>query len=143
MATEGTKFRILVADDAAGMRKMVQLSLQTEGRLEVVGTATDGAEAIRLAEELEPDVVLLDLTMPVLDGFAAIPELRTKVPAARILAFSAEGGAALNHAVSLGADDCLEKGDLVQLRRKLVELGEAGARLDPATELLRELGEGF
>jgi two-component system, chemotaxis family, chemotaxis protein CheY len=141
--SQPSKFRVLIADDASMMRRMVRLALESHGRLELVGEAEDGAQAITLAEELRPDIILLDLTMPVMDGFEAIPELRARVPAARILAFSAVGGDALNHAVSLGADDCLEKGDLVKLNRMLVKLGEAGPRRDPALELLTELTEDF
>lgn len=136
-------YRVLVADDASMMRKMVKLALESNPQLELVGEAEDGAQAIDLAQELVPDIILLDLTMPVMDGFEAIPELREKVPTARILAFSAVGGDALNHAVSLGADDCLEKGDLVKLNRMLVMLGDAGPRQDAAHELLKELTEDF
>lgn len=141
--TQRSKFSVLIADDASMMRKMVRVAMEGHDRLELVGEAEDGAQAIELALELQPDIILLDLTMPVMDGFEAIPELRVKIPTARIMAFSAVGGEALNHAVSLGADDCLEKGDLVKLNRMLVKLGEAGPRRDPALELLTELTEDF
>jgi NarL family two-component system response regulator YdfI len=72
--------RILVADDHLIIRQGLRLILETEDGFELVGEAADGAEAIRLCAELHPDVVLMDLRMPGMDGLTAIERLRMKQP---------------------------------------------------------------
>jgi chemotaxis response regulator CheB len=65
--------RVLVCDDVEAFRALMRYALQEDPGIEVVGEAADGMAAIGAAESLQPDVVLLDLTMPVLDGIDAIP----------------------------------------------------------------------
>lgn len=72
--------RILIADDHLIVRQGLRLILETEPDLALIGEATDGAEAVRLAEELHPDVILMDLRMPVTDGLTAIEKLRLSQP---------------------------------------------------------------
>jgi NarL family two-component system response regulator YdfI len=72
--------RILVADDHLIIRQGLRLILETQEGFEMVGEAADGAEAVRLCAELRPDVVLMDLRMPGLDGLSAIERLRTEQP---------------------------------------------------------------
>jgi DNA-binding NarL/FixJ family response regulator len=67
--------RVLIADDHRLFAEALEAVLSTEERIEVVGRAADGGEAVELARELEPDVVALDISMPVLDGFEAAAEL--------------------------------------------------------------------
>lgn len=81
--------RVLIAEDAAEIRQLVRLLLEADARFEVVGEARNGREAIQMAEELRPDAVILDLAMPVVDGFRAIPQLRVVSPETKILVFSA------------------------------------------------------
>ena len=64
--------RVLIADDERLFVEALELILATDGRIEVVGRALDGTQAVALARELDPDVVLIDLSMPGIDGFAAI-----------------------------------------------------------------------
>ena len=68
--------RILVADDHGVVRQGLRMYLALDPELEVVGEAANGAEALRLAHELAPDVVLMDLLMPVMDGIAATEAIR-------------------------------------------------------------------
>jgi two-component system, NarL family, response regulator NreC len=77
--------RILLADDHAVLRAGLRLLLTSQEGLEVVGEAATGIETIDLAEKLQPDLILLDLTMPALGGLDALPLLRRLAPAARIL----------------------------------------------------------
>ena len=106
--------RVLVVDDAANLRELLTLLLEVEDDFEVVGTAADGAQALRIAAGLAPDVVLLDLAMPVMDGLAALPELRRQLPKARIVIFSGfEHEALAKQALAAGADDYIEKGTSV------------------------------
>ncbi len=72
--------RVLIADDHLIVREGLRLILETEDGFELVGEAGDGAEAVRLAEELQPDLVLMDLRMPVMDGLTAIGQLHVCQP---------------------------------------------------------------
>ncbi len=72
--------RVLIADDHLVVREGLRLILETSGAFVCAGEAADGAEAVRLAEELRPDVVLMDLRMPGVDGLAAIEQLRARAP---------------------------------------------------------------
>lgn len=77
--------RILLADDHAVLRAGLKLLLGNEPDMEIVGEAADGMAVLPLAEDLQPDVLLLDLTMPRLGGLDLLPLLRKKCPAVRIL----------------------------------------------------------
>jgi len=116
--------RVLVVDDAANLRELLTLLLEVEDDFEVVGTAADGRQAIDAAQALKPDVVLLDLAMPVMDGLQALPELRAILPNARIVIFSGfEHEALAEEALLAGADAYIEKGTSVtQLVARLREL---------------------
>ncbi|HEU4326147.1 MAG TPA: response regulator transcription factor [Roseiflexaceae bacterium] len=72
--------RVLIADDHLVVREGLRLILETSGTFVCAGEAADGAEAVRLAQELRPDVVLMDLRMPGVDGLAAIEQLRARTP---------------------------------------------------------------
>ena len=72
--------RLLIADDHLIVRQGLRLILETEDGFELVGEASDGAEAVQLAGELHPDVILMDLRMPGMDGLAAIEQLAEKQP---------------------------------------------------------------
>jgi len=72
--------RILIADDHLIIRQGLRLILETEDDLELVGEASDGAEALKLCADLRPDVVLMDLRMPGMDGITAIEKLRQTMP---------------------------------------------------------------
>ena len=76
---------VLIADDNGLFRSALVAILDAEPRVEVVGRAGDGEEAVRMAGELEPDVVLMDLSMPVLDGFLATQRILEESPGARVL----------------------------------------------------------
>src|SRR4051812_21016608 len=102
--------RVLVVDDMDDIRQVVRLTLELDGRYDVVGEATDGIEAIDQARELQPDVVLLDRTMPRLGGLEALPEVRSVAPAAAVILYTAESDEQLRQAaVAAGAVDALSK----------------------------------
>ncbi len=83
------RIRILIADDHALIRKMVRVILEGYARFEVCGEAYDGAKAIEEAQRLKPDVVVLNVSMPVVDGFAAARVIKEKVPDTAIVILSA------------------------------------------------------
>jgi len=77
--------RLLIADDHLIVRQGLRLILETEDSFELVGEATDGAEAVKLAGDLHPDVILMDLRMPGMDGLTAIEQLAEKQPEVAIV----------------------------------------------------------
>jgi DNA-binding NarL/FixJ family response regulator len=86
---EGAKIRILVADDHPMLREGLVAVLSTQPDFGVVGEAADGSEVVRLARRLEPDVILMDLEMPEVDGVAALERLREAGSGARTIVFTA------------------------------------------------------
>jgi two-component system, chemotaxis family, chemotaxis protein CheY len=101
--------RVLVVDDAAFMRKMVSDAL-TQGGHEVIGEAGNGAEAIERFQELKPEVTTLDITMPEMDGLAALREIIGIDPTARVVMCSALGQESkVLESIRIGAKDFVVK----------------------------------
>ncbi len=102
--------RVLLVDDDPDMRGLLVLMLAEDGRFAVVGHASDGAEAVRLAVSEQPDVVVLDLQMPGMDGLTALPLLRERLPHARIVVMSAfPDPLTLADAMRRGVDGYIDK----------------------------------
>ena len=80
--------RVLLVDDSATVVALFRAALEMDGRFEVVGEAGDGLEAMQIAKAEKPDIVLLVLTLPGIDGYDVIPELRDLSPDSRILVLS-------------------------------------------------------
>ncbi|GAB3201503.1 hypothetical protein GCM10027062_23950 [Nocardioides hungaricus] len=80
--------RVLLVDDVVEVRRLVRTSLRFRGGFEVVGEAADGADAVRLAEQLRPDVVVLDLGLPDLAGREVLSRLREHAPRSKVVVFS-------------------------------------------------------
>jgi DNA-binding NarL/FixJ family response regulator len=88
MAAADHRIRVLIADDHAVVREGIRHVLSSGGGFDVVGEAANGAQAVKLATELHPEVVVLDLSMPELSGLDAVSRIRDAVPEARILVLS-------------------------------------------------------
>ncbi|HEU5002047.1 MAG TPA: diguanylate cyclase [Actinomycetota bacterium] len=121
--------RVVLVDDSAPIRLLLRAVLNGAGDFAVVGEAEDGVAAVRLAGELRPDLVLLDLLMPRMGGREALPLIRQASPATRIVLLSGEDGAELGEA-GVAADAVLPKGrppgEILQAVRKAA--GRQGGR---------------
>jgi DNA-binding NarL/FixJ family response regulator len=135
--------RVLVADDQALVRAGVRMLLQATGDMEVVGEAEDGAEAVRLAERHLPDVILMDLRMPRVDGLEAIRRVLAARPGARIVVLTtfAEDGN-VYAALRAGAVGFLVKDDDPERMVEAVRRAAAGEQL-LAPSVLRRVVERF
>jgi len=117
----GTK--VLIVDDAAFMRMMLRDILAKNG-FEVVGEADNGKVAVQMYSELKPDVVTMDITMPEMDGIAAVKEIKAADPSAKVVMVSAMGQQAMViEAIRSGAADFIVKP--FQPDRVLEALGKA------------------
>jgi DNA-binding NarL/FixJ family response regulator len=85
VTTMRDKVRVLIADDHRMFAEALEAILATDDRLDVAGHAGDGAEAVRLALESRPDVILMDIAMPVMDGLQATKQIRKQWPTACVL----------------------------------------------------------
>lgn len=103
--------RIVIADDQASIRLVLQAQLKSYADIEIVGIAENGRQAVEQVEKLRPDVLLLDLEMPVLDGFGAAKEIKERFPETKLLVLTAQNDpSALLPALRVGVHGYLYKG---------------------------------
>jgi DNA-binding NarL/FixJ family response regulator len=137
--------RVLLADDHGVVREGLRTYLQLQEGLEVVGEAADGEEAVREAERLRPDVILMDLVMPKLDGVGAMRELRARLPRSRVIVLTSfADDERLLPAVRAGAAGYLLKNVQPAELARAVRLAHAGETLlDPsvATRLVDAIAQ--
>ncbi len=88
LSCERPVLRVLVADDHELTRFSLKMALRSQSEIELVGIATNGLEAIEYAKAFSPDVVILDLQMPILDGITAASKIKSACPGVQILAYS-------------------------------------------------------
>src|SRR4051794_36830462 len=143
MNASTTPIRILIADDHEVVRQGLRVSLGVDPELEVIGEAEDGAEAVRLAHRLRPDVVLMDLLMPEMDGIAATEIIRRELPDTEVVALtSVLEDASVVGAVRAGAIGYLLKDTRsAELRRAIKSAAAGQVQLSPgaAARLMREI----
>ena len=137
------QIRVLVVDDHALVRRGVVEALSEEQGIEVVGEATDGAQALEKAKALGPDVVIMDLAMPGLGGLDATLALHNEVPTVQVLVFTvSESEADLFSAMRYGAKGyILKNASSEDLVRAVIHIAQGGVIVSPdmASKLLDEL----
>jgi len=121
--------RAVVIDDTTDIRELLAIVLTRSG-MQVVGQAGDGKAGVDVVRAERPDVVLLDLAMPVMDGVEALPIIRELVPDARIIVLSAFAGAVSEQVLDWGADGYLQKGTPL---KEIVDYVEATLARDAET----------
>jgi CheY-like chemotaxis protein len=103
--------RVLIVDDIEAVRQDLRTLLTLAEGIEVVGEAANGLEAVRKVDTLHPDVLLLDLEMPVLDGYQAASQIKARYPSCRVIALTIHGYPAAQHkALQSGVDVFIVKG---------------------------------
>jgi DNA-binding NarL/FixJ family response regulator len=136
---------VLIVDDHAVVREGLRTFLELQDGMEVVGEAADGEEAIEVAERLRPDVVLMDLVMPKLDGVGAMRQLRERLPRTRVIVLTSfADDERLLPAVQAGAAGYLLKNVQPRELARAVRAAHAGeALLDPvvAARLVEAIAE--
>jgi DNA-binding NarL/FixJ family response regulator len=135
--------RVLITDDHGVVRQGLRMFLGLDPDLEVVGEAADGEEAVAMTRALEPDVVLMDLMMPAMDGITAIGIIRNELPDVEVIALtSVLGDASVTGAVRAGAIGYLLKDVAAEeLHRAIKAAAEGRVHLAPeaAARLMREV----
>jgi two-component system, NarL family, response regulator LiaR len=135
--------RLLITDDHDVVRQSLRFYLRSDPEVEVIGEAADGEEATRLARELRPDVVLMDLLMPRMDGIAATEAIRADLPDVEVVALtSVLEDAAVTGAIRAGAIGYLLKTTKVEELSRAIKGAAAGqVQLSPeaASRLMREV----
>jgi DNA-binding NarL/FixJ family response regulator len=142
----GAPIRVMIVDDHAVVREGLRTFLQLQEGMEVVGEAADGEEAVERAVALAPDVILMDLVMPGLDGAGAMRRLREQAPGSRVIVLTSFlDDDRLMPAINSGAAGYLLKDvEPAELARAVRSACADEAVIDPtvAARLLRRLGEG-
>jgi two-component system, NarL family, response regulator NreC len=125
---------VLIADDHAVVRAGLRMLLETDSEIIIVGEAENGEEAIRLCKELTPDVILMDVTMPVLDGVEATRRIRSQAPAPAVLALTIhEGTEYFFHMLQAGASGYVPKRAAPEeLLRAIHVVASGSVFLDPS-----------
>lgn len=103
--------QVLLADDSSQVLQDLRLLLELRGEIVIIAEAANGQEAVRLAADLAPDVVLMDLEMPVMDGYEATRQIKSRLPAPRVVILSVHAGSEERaKAIAAGADGFVVKG---------------------------------
>ena len=112
--------RTLIVEDHEEVRNFLRLTLQNEARCILIGEAVDGMQAVQKAEELQPDLILLDLSLPKLNGMEALRRIRKSSPSSKLIILSQDSAPDLvQEALRLGAVGYLLKSDANDLPRAL------------------------
>ena len=137
MAAAGAlRKQILIADDHEMIRRGLRTMLEKEENWQICGEAINGREVVDKASELRPDLIILDINMPVLNGLAAVRQILRNTPQTKILVFTVhDSDQMMSEALAAGAHGYLSKSnanaDLLRVVKNLLESGPAGSRATP------------
>ncbi|MFP5298263.1 MAG: response regulator, partial [Actinomycetota bacterium] len=122
------RYRAMLVDDVPELRRLLRHVLEWSDRFEVVGEADNGKHAIELAQQLRPDLVLLDISMPVMDGMEALPQIVRNSPSSKVVMLSGFEAERLGQAaLDMGAAGYIEKGTApAQLMSRLLAILDGG-----------------
>jgi NarL family two-component system response regulator LiaR len=127
--------RVLVVDDHEMVRGSLALFIETFDDLELAGEASDGKEALRLCRQLHPDVVMMDLVMPEMDGIDATRAIRTVLPEIHVVALTSFGEENLVHsAIEAGASECLPKNTPIDQLAHAIRMAHAGKMVEVSSQ---------
>jgi len=127
--SEAKSRRVLLVDDSLEVRSLLKILLSVDNACTVVGEAEDGSRGIEAAIDTRPDVVVLDLEMPVMDGWEALPKIVEAVPTANVVVFSSYARASQRKLAELGAFNFVEKGsDLTVIVSAVKDAALSGAK---------------
>ncbi len=129
-----SEIRVLIAEDHKTVREGLKLIIEAEADMKVVGEAGDGREAIRLAQELEPDVLVMDISMPELNGLVASAKLKRIAPDIKILTLTRHTDKAyLRELLQAGVSGyVLKQSESIEMLRAIRAVAGGGNYLDPA-----------
>lgn len=128
------KLRVLIAEDHKTVREGIKLLVNGQTDMEVVGEAGDGESAIKLFEELDPDIIVMDISMPVLNGLKATKRLRSKFPRSKILTLTRHtDDGYLRQLIAAGASGyVLKQSAPAELINAIRSIGSGNSFLDPS-----------
>jgi DNA-binding NarL/FixJ family response regulator len=117
--------RVLIVDDVERVRQDLRTFLTLAGNIEIIGEASNGLEAVRLVQALCPQVVLMDLEMPIMDGFEAAQQIKAIQPSCKVIALTIHAGAAeRQRALRAGMNDVIPKGAPLEMLLQAIRAGE-------------------
>ena len=134
-AMKTNPIRVLVVDDHEMVRGSLAIFIETFDDLELVGEASDGREALRLCRRLHPDVVLMDLVMPRMDGIVATRAIHTTFPEIAVVALTSFGEERLvREAIEAGASGCLLKNTPIDQLAQAIRMANTGKAIEASNQ---------
>ncbi len=138
--------RVLIVDDSPFIRSAIKKMLETENEIKIEGEGSNGEEAIELAQKLKPDVITLDIDMPIMDGLSALDKIKTVSPSSAIIMLSAltkEGAEETIKALNKGAFDFITKPknyvDFFNVKTELIQKIKAAKQINYRQEIKEKL----